>query len=205
MPGTIRWTIQLSKIKLSPLPIHFLLSQQREIQDVHCRFRLSKKTCPKPVKLSFHICSYCRNQRPKFSCLNFLVRQMIPLGWCLWWISELELQIEKYAFVKLLETRSYRRLICGVWKKDLKHGVYSWGLYTKYPNVMPIVKQKGGQKRDWDSEEMVVYVEFHPPGKMAGTLFVTWIPFQIVISDWSSRSKSWLESVLNLTFTLCVK
>lgn len=120
MPGTIKWAIQLSKIKIPPLPIHFMWSQKREIQDVHCQFRLSEKTCPKPVKLSFCLCSHCRNQRPNFPCLNFLARQMDPLGWCLWWISELELQTEKNAFVKLLDTRSYRRLIYGVWKKRSK-------------------------------------------------------------------------------------
>lgn len=164
MPGTISWAIQLSKIKLSPVTVHFLLSQQREIQDIHCQFRLSKKTCPKPVKLSFHICSHCRNQRPNFPRLNFLARQMGPLGWCLWSISELELQTEKYAFVKLLETRSSRRLVYGVWNKRSK----TWCLLTRplyrVSQCDAVVKQKEDRKeterlRKWQFMWSFIHLE----------------------------------------------
>lgn len=47
--------------------------------------------------------------------------------------------------------------------------------YTKYPIVMPTVKDNS--ERDWISEELVVYMEFHLPG----TLFVTLIPLHVLI------------------------
>lgn len=83
IPGTIRWAILLSKIKFSPLlmQVRILFLSQREMQDVHRPFRLSKKACPKSLKLSFFIYSHCKNQRSKFWGVSFLTRQVDPLGW----------------------------------------------------------------------------------------------------------------------------
>lgn len=60
VPGAIRWAIQMSKTIHSPLQMqaHILfLSHQREMQDVHCQFRLSKSLSKCCIVVTPHVFS----------------------------------------------------------------------------------------------------------------------------------------------------
>lgn len=77
--------------------------------------------------------------------------------------------------------------------------------YTKYPIVMPTEKDMVCQKRDWISEELLVYMEFHLPAWDNCSDALCYLNSWWFNPVWSSRSKSWLESMLNSTFVLCAK